>query len=182
MSAAKAQAFLSQARSDWDVFEHLMTNSAKLNLPWCHCLHYLQMTAEKATKAIHVAVDSNFDVYKHPTVTMLVNCLGQDSVARALGFRDKGHFAEFYHRHKSVLRQIDELHPQVGASRSTVPIKRQPNVEYPWELGASSDQWNYPENHTFQLGRLIERQDPVFVGAIRFLRSLIVKDAELISA
>jgi hypothetical protein len=42
-----SDAFLTQARSDWQVFEHLYDS----DFPECHALHYLQMATEKLAKA-----------------------------------------------------------------------------------------------------------------------------------
>jgi hypothetical protein len=43
-----ADAFIAQARSDWQVYRLL---SQTADTPVCHALHYLQMTCEKLAKA-----------------------------------------------------------------------------------------------------------------------------------
>ncbi len=46
-----ARAFLEQARSDWQMWQHIHSQK----LPGCHELHYLQMTCEKLGKAFLIA-------------------------------------------------------------------------------------------------------------------------------
>jgi len=42
-----SEAFLAQAKSDWQIYEHL----EKTSFSKCHALHYLQMATEKLAKA-----------------------------------------------------------------------------------------------------------------------------------
>jgi hypothetical protein len=46
-----SEAFLTQAKSDWQVYEHLN----ETGFPACHALHYLQMASEKLAKAYLLA-------------------------------------------------------------------------------------------------------------------------------
>lgn len=65
---AFAAAFVTQGRSDWDLYKHLSALT-KPSFPQCHALHYLQMATEKIAKAYRLR-DTTADVdglVKHHT-------------------------------------------------------------------------------------------------------------------
>lgn len=119
-----AEAYLEQARSDWQVWELIRQQE----LPSCHALHYLQMTCEKLGKAFlitggalsvaqarnsHVAFKRFLQVAsRHPKLQRLLKM-------NTLQFR--AHIKKML----PVAEAIERLAPALAQDG--------PNVEYPWE-------------------------------------------------
>lgn len=126
---AFAAAFVTQGRSDWDLYKHLSALT-KPSFPQCHALHYLQMATEKIAKAYRLR-DTTADVdglVKHHTgfvefINQFFRCetirdefQGQDAALQTL------------QRNATALaREIEKLAP------ATDRLASPENAEYPWE-------------------------------------------------
>jgi len=102
------EAFLKQARGDYQVFKHLLAEDRE-RIPSCHPLHYLQMSAEKLAKAIKLAAgDQAFDRYSHVAFSHLPTLLGRRDLAGKIGIGNFRKFQSFLRRAKEGV-QIREL-------------------------------------------------------------------------
>lgn len=157
-----AQAFLAQARSDEEVFwllHHLFSASVSDDaeaaalvdryfradeVPECHPLHYLQMAAEKLSKAAYLATGGAppakwyHDVQYFRNVWAVLR--GTSVVAEALAVSVEDMDALF-----------DRVEPVRDAVFSLQPTGTRRNVEYPWEERPGD--WRAPALEPFgQLG------------------------------
>jgi hypothetical protein len=122
--AAFAQAFISQARSDWGAYEIFATQA----IPACHRLHYLQMTCEKVAKAYRLR-DTKADVDRLAT-----SHVGFEKFVGAFGVTLKDEYAgreeqlaRLIRSWRKYAREVEKLAP--ATNRATTPE----NAEYPWE-------------------------------------------------
>lgn len=152
------EAFLRQARSDYQVFALLLRLSRE-GVEECHALHYLQMTTEKIAKAALLASGVTFDKYSHVAFSHIPTQLARRDVARALGWGQLRPFLTFLRKAGPLFRAIDELHPAVGAQSSESTSKEGPNVEYPWRgrSPAGTSTWFVPAEHRFGLLSRLQR-------------------------
>ena len=155
---ARQQAFLRQARSDWDMYRSLTGRSAsgggkalawlrrKLRLPpsprdWqakpvCHSLHYLQMATEKLAKAYFTALPK-----RHFGLMKLLTALPTNARAvTPLGFGGLADLDAWATSVASVGDAVEKLAPACAGVG--------PNPEYPWPPGAET---TAPVDHTFQV-------------------------------
>ncbi len=146
----QSEAFLTQAASDFQVFE-LLLQQDRDNIPSCHPGHFLQMAMEKLAKAALQRAGSD-PGYTHEAFTRLRPHLKRRDVARALGYANFSTFREFLDRSAGLFGRIESLHPDVPKGAGG------PNVEYPWEARDSSLAmvWYSPADHEFHIVRELQ--------------------------
>jgi hypothetical protein len=114
-----AKAFRLQAQSDFEVYRHLSQN----RFPFCHQLHYLQMTAEKTAKSFysseppqtHYVLDKMFYIIaNNPALRKRYGWTSRHDVEKAK---------------KSMLPALDFLEGLVPKSGTETTV----NAEYPWK-------------------------------------------------
>jgi hypothetical protein len=167
----KHEAFRRQAASDLRLL-HLLLRQSTDDVPQCHRLHYLQMAAEKAGKAVVFALGGQVsqEGYSHSFVGPLLNVLKRATISRALGYPPEKYRAYVEHLNslRPFLAHVERLHPRSG---------RDPNVEYPWE-GPSAEGgmvWHVPAEWAFAVHASPGQWD----RAVRFIRVLIDRLDEL---
>ena len=118
-------AFLRQARSDYEIFRWMNTNSR----PLCHQLHYLQMAAEKLAKAFLCGPNNRRPQTTHTTLVRFMR-----ATKTRQEFRNAGRMTK--HQFK---RSIDGLLPTADAVEKLAPEGSgvRPNPEYPWETAGT---------------------------------------------
>lgn len=107
----KAEAFLVQARSDFNVFQHLLAIE-EIEVPDCHALQHLQMATEKLAKSIRLFLDPNDQraEYSHVAFRELLVVLRRVDVARKLGYTKKLHLHKaFLDRRQSWFKEVEQL-------------------------------------------------------------------------
>ncbi len=141
----KSEAFLAQARSDFQVFE-LLLQQDRDRVPACHPGHYLQMSMEKLAKAALQRAGDD-PGYTHEAFSLLRHHLKRRDVAHALGYSNFSTFRDFLDRSAGLFRRIEALHPDVPKSANG------PNVEYPWEARNAGLEviWQTPANQDFSV-------------------------------
>jgi hypothetical protein len=137
-----ADAYLEQARSDWQVWELIRNHE----LPPCHALHYLQMTGEKLGKAF----------------LLTGGALSLEQARNShVAFK---RFLQFASRHPELQRllemnsaqfraHIKNMLPLADAIERLAPALAQdgPNVEYPWQ--SHDRKIHTPAKHDFSVLR-----------------------------
>jgi hypothetical protein len=122
-------AFLSQAQSDNAVRKVLN----RANAPYCHQLHFLQMSAEKLAKGWMASANSNRA--PEPTLAAIVRCMqvikGRPDTRRQLGYSHYESFAAFIDSLLPFADRIERLAPRFDTN--------EPNPEYPWRPTRSDD-------------------------------------------
>ena len=118
------QAFLDQARSD-DRVRRLL--NAGGTTPYCHQLHYLQMSTEKLAKAYGTPPNGEPPPPVHEGLVNLLRLVRRSpDLRRRLGFgRDTASFDRFIVSLLPLARAIERLAPSFAGTT-------QPNPEYPW--------------------------------------------------
>jgi hypothetical protein len=132
-----ANAYLEQARSDWDTGQVIMENSCGA----CHELHYLQMTTEKLGKAALLRSGVNLDNVSatHKTFIRFLRVASRNSsLRRTLQFNAR-QLQAYVTEVLPVADQIERLAPTLAQNG--------PNAEYPWET--PSGQVNVPVSYVF---------------------------------
>lgn len=121
---AYAAAFLTQARSDWQVFRTLAASPA----PRCHSLHYLQMACEKLAKAYRLRDTAS------PVDEIVSRHTGFEKFVGAFLLAIKHEYAGrdeqltlLIRRSRGYAREIEKLAP------ATDRVAAPENAEYPWE-------------------------------------------------
>ncbi|VAW31959.1 hypothetical protein MNBD_CHLOROFLEXI01-5011 [hydrothermal vent metagenome] len=139
---AWADAYLQQARSDWEIYQLLQNEDVHA----CHPLHYLQMTTEKLSKALLLKgsrIDLKTATSKHKGLTQLMNLAKR---------RRKPHkqyaninIASFL----DIANKIEKLAPALakGNNQPTLEYPDRPNPEYPWK--DNSESVIYPSSYSF---------------------------------
>ena len=146
------EAFLTQARSDWEVCLDLMHR--RKAWPACHALHYLQMAVEKIAKAA-ICADDSPPPRTHAVSGRLVQLLQTPAVARHLGFE-----ADRMGAYRALLLAVSPLFAEIERLHPAVPAGTQgPNVEYPWPVQPSSEdsEWVAPASHPFDLAERLRQ-------------------------
>jgi len=165
------QAFLVQARSDFEVFDHLRSN-AGFDLPECHALHFLQMATEKLAKAVigspHEAVRQD----THVAFSRISRSLRRRDYGVLLGYASFDAYTSFLRQAAPLFRRIDELHPGIGPQTGE-QRGLSPNVEYPWRTrnSAGAIEWRAPAQ--FRFGVLQELQSRRGHQLIDFVKRLL---------
>jgi hypothetical protein len=147
-----AQAFQSQALSDLDAYESLVSTT----VPVSHRLHYLQMWLEKLCKAYLwlPGADAADLRTRHQVVGAVLPRLINERWRRLSAFDQAPQMPAI----RALCREVDLLHPQVDAGG-----RRPENVEYPWEVNGV----NYvPAEYKFALaGKLYKNPGPALLKA-----------------
>lgn len=117
------EAFLRQARSDFALLGRL--NDPQV--PYCHRLHYLQMTAEKLAKSFLVQPGcADPPRFSHAAlVRMLQTLKNRPEISEQLGFPETRVFGRYIDALLPLAREIERLAPSHAGLT-------QPNPEYPW--------------------------------------------------
>lgn len=116
-------AFLQQARSDWQAYESLGTSA----VADCHRLHYLQMATEKLGKALLLAGGTDVAAVQrsHRAFTRFLQIAARNhGLQRELGMTGRqlrAHLQQLL----PIAYEIEKLAPALA--------KGGPNAEYPWE-------------------------------------------------
>lgn len=119
-----ANAYLEQARSDWDTYKVITKNTCAT----CQELHYLQMTAEKLGKAVLLTVNSNsLDRVKksHKTFTSFLRVAARNPRLRKEAQMNARQLQESIKEMLPVAYEIERLAPSLANDG--------PNAEYPWK-------------------------------------------------
>lgn len=154
MAAAltQQQALFRQAQSELAVQVRLMDADAH---PACHHLHMLQMATEKLAKAVALTDSPRGFGQTHIAFSKIVGALrARRSLAAAMGW-DYLRYRDFIDRAGKIMRDVEELHPQVPTSG----VDDGPNVEYPW-LGKRDSQtvaWIAPADFRFHVDAELRR-------------------------
>lgn len=158
----QAEAYYAQAESDFRVFLQLEAQPRDL-VPECHPLHYLQMAAEKLTKAI-LAAEGRDPTHSHLGLTAVLQSLRRQEVGRALGLPDFKSYQRMLDSQKKLMREVEDLHSTRGGPE---------NVEYPWETreATSAVGWSAPAYHTFGTLSKIDRSNRKLVKLLHLLLS-----------
>jgi hypothetical protein len=162
------EAFLRQARSDFEVFQ-LLSEQDGSRVPECHPLHYLQMATEKLAKAAFIALGVQVGYrFSHVAFSHIPDHLCRRDVAHALGWQDFRAYQRFLARTAGLFRAIDELSPGVGPQQPGGGSSEGPNAEYPWIARDESGEmtWHAPADQRFDLLDKLHRSGD---GATLFL-------------
>jgi hypothetical protein len=156
-----SETFLAQAKSEWQVYEHLKRTS----FPECHALHYLQMATEKLAKAYLLAGRSTIESVRltHRAFLRFLQLASRNDVLR----EETGMTAKQLRMHVQKLLplayEIENLAPAVAGYG--------PNSEYPW---ASSDGvCHAPATHRFAVSSVLD--GPRGVQLMKFLRMVLTR-------
>ena len=141
-----AEAYLEQARSDWQVWELIRQHE----LPNCHALHYLQMTCEKLGKAFLIAggtISPQKAKASHHAFKSFLQVASRNPTLRNL----------FKMRSVQLQAHIRQLLPLAESIERLAPALSQdgPNVEYPWE--SPDRRIHTPVKYTFPALRELQR-------------------------
>lgn len=134
-----AEAYLEQARSDWDTREVVSQNGCAL----CHELHYLQMATEKLGKAVLLRSGNPLDSVKgtHKAFIRFLRVAARNpSLQQRLGWSAR-QLRECIRRIEPIADRIEKLAPALAAGG--------PNAEYPWET--PQREVVAPVSHTFPI-------------------------------
>jgi hypothetical protein len=113
-----SEAFITQARSDWDVYQELKDNHSQ-----CHELHYLQMTTEKLSKAA-LAVTAK-PQKSHQVFIKFLRLTYQNPNIRNKLTDNPRQYRSIINEILHIAKKIEELAPAHEGIAS--------NSEYPWE-------------------------------------------------
>jgi hypothetical protein len=134
-----ANAYLEQARSDWDTREVVIENGCAV----CHELHYLQMATEKLGKAVLLRsgnpLDSAIKTHK-AFVSFLRVAARNPSLRQRFGWSARQLQAHMKGI-EPLADQIERLAPALSSEG--------PNAEYPWET--SRKEVVAPVSHAFPI-------------------------------
>ncbi len=123
MTCSLAQAYLEQAKADFESYKLLKNNGQ----PASQWLHFLQMAIEKAGKAYLAAYGSDLEQLRKSHLAF-------------------GRFLRIFGRHRFVRQEwnisLDQLKLHINQilpladkiERLTPALSNGPNVEYPWEI------------------------------------------------
>lgn len=151
-------AYLSQARSDWETYQVMVKNACSA----CHQLHYLQMTTEKLGKAALLRSGIPLDNVRG-THRAFVRFLQLSSRSRTLQ-------GEFRMNARQLQAYIQGLLPIADQIERLAPALAQngPNAEYPWEV--PTGQVLIPASYSFPVAlNLRERNGRKFLQFIKIL-------------
>jgi len=118
-----ANAYLEQARSDWDTREVVSENGCAV----CHELHYLQMAAEKLGKAVLLRSGNPLGsvIKTHKAFVSLLRVAAKNPSLRQRLGRSAHQLQEYMKGIEPIADQIERLAPALS--------REGPNAEYPWE-------------------------------------------------
>ncbi|MFO0808824.1 MAG: hypothetical protein U0746_09395 [Gemmataceae bacterium] len=148
--------FWAQARSDFAVYEYLAEQ------PYCHRLHYLQMSSEKLAKAYVLHRRAQVAMKSHKAFIAFWRTIADnDRVRMSLGYGRQQQWQEKLRSASDIAYAIQQLAPALA--------KDGPNPEYPWP---HDDPKYAPVEYAFPIEQRLEssRQGQDF---IRLLSRLI---------
>ena len=118
-----ADAYLEQARSDWNTRTLIAQNACAS----CHELHYLQMTTEKLGKAALLRVGSSPDNVgtTHKAFVGFLRVAAKNPSLRQSLQLDPRQLRAYVQGILPIANQIERLAPALA--------QHGPNVEYPWQ-------------------------------------------------
>jgi hypothetical protein len=170
MPLTAAQAFLIQARSDFEVYQQLQMQNS---IPDCHWLHYLQMSCEKLAKAYRANAGEDFQTVSksHVGFSKFAGPMYRQYSARYLGkaIRDN---APQIRNIISLAREIELLQPSIDRDL------RPDNCEYPWP--DSSGNIVSPVQYKFDLVRQL--REPSGKSFLKFVAVSLNDLADSISS
>ena len=115
-------AYLKQAKSDYAMLLKLNREEA----PFCHRLHYLQMTTEKMAKGFLTPKGGTRYPKTHDAFVKFVSLAGSlPNFRTASRFTNVRQFAAYTAGLLDVAQKVEDLSPDGGDH---------PNPEYPWEI------------------------------------------------
>ena len=114
-------AYLEQAKSDYDIYNKLNTDKAKL----CHRLHYLQMTSEKLAKSFLCHDSQPYKNVHYAFVRFLQTSTHHPKIPRLFGMNRKAYRA-YINTLLNFAKKVEDLAP-IGGNNS------KENPEYPWK-------------------------------------------------
>ena len=166
------QAHLKQGQSQLQIYEFLAGQLSEV-VPEAHALHFLQMATENIAKAVFRRSNPGWNKYTHTAFSAIPHALRSRHVASKLGWSDFNAYQRFMRDIMPICREIEELHPQVGASGTQEPPDEKPNVEYPWPGRDEEGNliWHVPARYEF--GLLVRMRRSLGVRLIQFLYILI---------
>jgi len=159
-------AFLKQARSDWEAYLKI----AESEWPYCHRLHYLQMTTEKMSKALLIADDADLEsvMKSHAAFVKFFRIIAnRRSLSRMLGTKKSQQRAQF----KTFLPLVHEIELLAPAL-----AQNGPNPEYPWK--DASAKIVAPVDYLFPLAKRL-RQTPQGVQLLKYVELFLKRFEEL---
>jgi hypothetical protein len=109
-----SDAFITQARSDWEIYQELKDNYSQ-----CHELHYLQMTTEKLSKAALAAPPKSHQVFLKFLRSTLHNSRIRNELAE-----NPNQYRAIINEILPIAQKIEQLAPAYDGVAS--------NSEYPW--------------------------------------------------
>jgi hypothetical protein len=160
-------AFLRQARSDWEAYQ----KTTELEWPNCQRLHYLQMVAEKLSKAFLVAGDTKLEnlTSSHAAFVKFIRIMsGNRNLQKALGMNKSQQKAKF----KGLL-------PLAGEIELLAPALAQggPNPEYPGE--DLSGNILAPADYSFPLMQRLQKT-PQGIQLLKYIEIFLKRFEELL--
>jgi hypothetical protein len=155
------QVFLAQAKSDWQVYEHLK----KTQFPSCHALHYLQMATEKLAKAYLLVrptdVQSVLSTHK-ALIRFLRDVSRNNRLQNEMGMRAmqlRAHVQQLL----PLAYEIENLAPSLAGDG--------PNPEYPWQDPTGA--FHAPATYDFSITNAL--LEPHGYNLIKLVRAALKK-------
>jgi hypothetical protein len=136
-----AQAYITQARSDWALFERLQ---ALVDVAPCHRLHYLQMACEKLAKAYRFRDTGTLPSSLLTQHVGFAKFLNSFLLSPQIRERFDGKLEQLRANQREcnrIAREVEQLAPAVDRGNSPQ------NAEYPWWDGEriiTPCQYDYP--------------------------------------
>jgi len=159
-------AFLKQARSDWKAYQ----KTSERKWPPCHCLHYLQMTTEKLSKALLIAGDMELEnlTGSHAAFVNFMRAASKNRKLQKLLGLKKSPLQAHFKRLLPLAHEIELLAPALAKSG--------PNPEYPWEDPAGNV--FAPTDYSFPLINRLQKT-PQGIQLLRHIEIFIMRFEEL---
>jgi hypothetical protein len=154
-----ANAYLEQARSDWDTREVVSENGCAA----CHELHYLQMATEKLGKAALLKSGNPLDsvVGSHKAFVRFLRVAAKNPSLRQRFRYSARQLQEHMKAIEPIADQIERLAPALS--------REGPNAEYPWETPRK--EVVAPVSHAFPI--VDELRDPKGRQLLKFISIMI---------
>jgi len=156
-----SEAFFTQAKSDWKVYEHL----AESDFPACHALHYLQMATEKLAKAYLLAdVNEIEDVRStHRAFTRFLQLIARSKRLEKEMRMTGRQLLAYVQQSLPLAYEVKSLAPSLALGGS--------NPEYPWE--APTKAILTPATHEFAIKQVL--REPRGRNLIKLIRTALEK-------
>jgi hypothetical protein len=140
-----SDAFLIQAQSDWQIYEHL----EKMSFSRCHALHYLQMTTEKLAKAylLHGRTGIKDVRSTHRALTRYLLDLSRNKRLQGMMGMAAKQLRPHIQKLLPLAYEIEKLAPALAGDG--------PNPEYPWE--APIGIFNVPATYEFTIRKALHQ-------------------------